>query len=163
MRTYANQLSCKYEGPQPAFQMCWWQTWHHRARRKGRSWSLVLLLPFRQKDTSAIAAGGHPANSWPGTAACEMDWCRPRYVQHTQHSLQPPAVGLLQFFVIPCKGLSHQAFEKGSLVSLKQHSSHDILISGWVACLQSQDSAVQWFPLTATACSHRVLFLWQIT
>lgn len=53
--------------------------------------------------TAAIASGGHPAKSWPGTAVCRMDWCTPRCVQYSpKPKSQDLAVGLVQFFVIPC-------------------------------------------------------------
>lgn len=52
MQTYASKLSCNYERPQVCHQQVWKAGWHHTARRKGRSWSLVLVLPFRHKNTS---------------------------------------------------------------------------------------------------------------
>lgn len=159
IQAYASKLCCKYDWSQPALQTCWGQTWHHRARRKGRSWSLVL--PFRQNISHCFWRAPSKVLTWHRSLQDGLMQTQIWTIHPTQPKSQDfsSRTGSMQF---KCMGLSHQAFEKDSLVSLKQHSSHTF-ISGWVACLQSHNFTVQWFPLTTSACSHKVLFLWQMT
>lgn len=97
----ANKLSCKCEEPQPAFQRCWWQTWHHRARRKGRRWLLMLVLPFMQKDTSQYIS--HCFWRTPSKLLTWQDGVMQTQIC-TGHPAHPrtSAAGLVQFFVVPC-------------------------------------------------------------